>query len=140
MRSIYVVGERQDTAGSTYLNHVCAILVVKAHGVTSLIWSIDYTIQRIGLPSEEAGTKATAVVTMAAGRAERVHGNEHARPGHDTVANGVAQADIEKVAGANVTHGSETGHEGDAGVCAGVQGPFGNRFLQAVDQVLLPIV
>jgi len=44
-----------------------------------------------------------------------MHGDEHAGSRHNAVANGVAQANIEVIGGADVANGGEAGHQGDAG-------------------------
>ncbi len=140
LRRVDVIGKRKYAAGGAHFNNVSAILVVETHGVTSLIRSVDHTAQGIALFPEKPLPETAAMIAMAPRRANGVHGDEHARPGYHSFANGVAQTNIEIVAGAYISHGSEARHEGYARVRAGVQRLLGNGFLQAVYSVLFPIV
>ncbi len=65
------------------------------------------------MPVGDAGLRAEAlvgeagVVAVAAARAEGVHRDQHARAGDDAGVDGVAQADVDVVARADVAHGGE---------------------------------
>ena len=60
-----------------------------------------------------------------------MHGNEHPGSGDVAAADAIAKADVEIIARADVAHGGEAGHQGDAGIDGGVEGLFGDGFLQA---------
>ena len=76
---------------------------------------------------------------MTAGRAERVHRDQHARARNLAVADGVAQADVDVVARAHVAHGGEAGHQRLAHDIDGVQRALRDGLLQPV-QLLLAVV
>ena len=76
---------------------------------------------------------------MAAGGTQGVDRHQHARAGNLTVANGVAQADVDVVLGAEVAHRGEAGHEGDAGIHGGIKGALGDGLLEQVHLTLAVI-
>src|SRR4051812_21867639 len=79
---------------------------------------------------QESKTEAGASIAMAARGTERVHRDQHARSGHDTGIDGVAEADVDELVTTDIANGGEAGHECFAGIDSGTNGDFGNSALQ----------
>lgn len=88
--------------------------------------------------AKEALPETILKITVTASGTEGMNRDEHARAGYVAVGNGVAEADVEVLPRANVADGGEPGHERDTRVDTGVEGPFGNGFLQVFQ--FFPIV
>src|SRR5262249_35010438 len=112
----------------------------EANGVASLVGAVDDAFAGTGFLAEQVSAVSVGAVAVPTGSADGVNGDKHTRTGHFAIANGIAQADIDVVARADVSDGGDAGHQGDLGVGNGVEGLFGDWFLQGVELALLPIV
>src|SRR5437879_5885789 len=80
------------------------------------------------------------MIAVATRGAQSVHGDEHARTRNDTVANRIAQTNVEIVSRADIADGRESGHQGYTRVRACVESLLRDGLLQRIERVLLPIV
>ena len=69
---------------------------------------------------------------MPAGGAEGVDGNEHARAGNLAGGDGVAQADIDEIAGPHIAHSGKTRHQGPAHDIDGIESALRDVLLEVV--------
>ena len=132
LRRIHGIRQRQNSAGGAGFDNGRPILMREAHGVARLVRTIDDAFFRTSLLAKDAGAKA-GFVAVTTGGADGVHADQHARSRNDAFVDGVAQADVEIVLGADVTHGGEAGHERDARVDGGIDGLFRDGELQALE-------
>src|SRR6185369_13848577 len=79
---IDVVCRRQNPAAGTSLDNVGAVFDVEPNCITRIVFGIDDAILRTALMIEHAVSKSSAAVAMPACRTQRVHGDEHSRPGN----------------------------------------------------------
>ena len=138
--SVDVIGFREDSAGRADFDHVGAIFVVQAHGVARFFRSIDNAFQRAGFMAEGPLPKAVLEIAVASGGADGMHGNEHPWAGDVAAANAIAKSDVEIISRADVAHGGEAGHQGDASIDGGIEGLLGDGFLQRVEPRLLIVL
>src|ERR1035437_495742 len=136
---IDVVGEGEDAAGGAGLDDVGAVLDVVAHGLAGLVRATDDAVGDAGFAAEDVRGEAGGGVAMPAGGAEGVDGDQHARAGNLAGVDGVAQADIDVIAGPHVAHGGEAGHQGAAHDIDGIERALRNVLLEGV-QFLYAVV
>jgi hypothetical protein len=104
LRGARIVAERQHAAGGAYLDDVGAVLDVAARDLERFIHAIGHAER-----GDLVFGRVHGVVAVAAGDAEWRAGGEDARAGHVAVVDGVAQADVGVVVGADVADGGEAG-------------------------------
>jgi len=110
LRRIHIIGGRKNAAGGADLDHVRAVLVVKADGIASFIRAVNHPFQRARLVAEKALAKTILKIAVATRSTQGMHRDKHAWSRHNTITNGIAQANIEIIAGTDVANGSEAGH------------------------------
>ena len=130
LRGIDIVGQGQDAAGGAGLDDVGAVFDVVAHRQAGLVRTVDDAVGDAGFAAEDIGGEAGGGVAMPAGGAEGVDGNQHARAGNLAGGDGVAQADIDEIAGPHVADGGEAGHQGTAHDIDGVEGALRDVLLE----------
>ncbi len=140
LRRVHVVVQREDAARRADLDHVGAVLDVAADGGAHGVGAVGDRGVDAGALVEHVGAVADGRVAVAAGRADGAHGDEHPRPLDLAAARGVAQPHVDEGAGAEVAHRREADHQSLAHVDRGVERLLGDRLLEAVKLVLLPVV
>ena len=105
------IGEGEDAARGHEFDDVGAVLDLVAHRGAALVGAVADAVQRPLLRHAARGRNRIAVAVAASG-ADGVNGHEHARPRHEAGVDGIAQADVDVVARADVAHGREARIEG----------------------------
>ncbi len=140
LRGVNSIGGRENTAGSAHLDHVGSVLVVEADGVASLFGTVDDAFAGTSFVAEDARAVAALMIAVSAGSAESVDSNQHAWARDIAAGDGVAQTNIEIIGGTDIADSGDAGHEGNAGVDAGIESLLGDWFLQGIQAVLFVIV
>jgi hypothetical protein len=131
LRHIDIVGGGEDSAAGAGLDHVGAVLDVEADGTACFVGVVDDAFFGSGLLAEKTVAETALVVAVTACGPDCVRGDKHARTGDDAAVDAVAKADVDEVAGADITHGGEACHQGFARVRGGADGEFSDRHLEA---------
>src|SRR5262249_19164429 len=76
-----IIGGRKNAAAGTSLDDIRTVFDIEADGILRLFRRIDDAIFGTGLVMKQPVAKTRAVVTVAAGGAERMYGDQHARAG-----------------------------------------------------------
>src|SRR6185295_12870828 len=116
----------QDAAGRADFDDVGAVLDLKSHGIAKLIRTARNAVGDRRLGSEALVGKPVAVAVTAAST-QRMHRDEHPWTGGSAGGDRVAKPDVDVVAGSDVAHGRESGHQRPPRELRSAQRRFGNR-------------
>ena len=130
-------GVSTASASERTLDDVGAVLHLVAHGGAALVGAVADAFGHAGRAHDVEGKGIAVGVTT--GGADGVIGREDARPHGDARADGVAQADVQVLARAEVTDGGEAGVEQRACVRGGVQRLLGGEAHEALELVAVEI-
>jgi hypothetical protein len=120
LRGVDGIGEREHAARGHRFDDVGAELDLVAHGGAAFVGAVADSIDRSALGDADRGWNGVGVA-MSAGGTDRMNSHEHARSGDVAGGDGVAQADVDVVARAEVAHRGHSGVDGLARVGRGQQ-------------------
>jgi len=133
------IGQREHAARGHEFDDVGAVLDLVAHRGAALVGAVADAVDRPALRHAARGRDRVAVA-VSAGGADGVDGGEDARPRRQPGVDGVAQADVDVVLGADVPHRGEAGLEGLLRVRAGVEGLLRRLAHHALEEVEVEVV
>jgi hypothetical protein len=138
LRRIHVIRQRKHPARGAGLDHIRAVFHVEADRGPHGFGAVGHAIFNSRF-FEHARSKA-GLVTVSAGRADRMNRHQHARPDDLAIANSVSQPDVDIAGRPHVADRGESGHQRLPCIFGGIQRTFRNGLSQAVEHVLLPVV
>lgn len=126
LRSIDFVGHREDAAGDSGFDNVGAVLDLKADCFADRIGTVGDAVSIVGLAPKKKIAEPGGVIEVAAGRADAISGDEHARPDNDSFRDRIAQRHVDELVtapepAAEIAHGGEAGFDGGACVRHGIE-------------------
>src|SRR5439155_5076520 len=102
-----VITERKNASRGAHLDDGRAVLDVQADGLTALGCAMHDAPLDSGLRPERA-RRESGSVAVAAGRAERIPGHEHAGTGDQTLVDRIAQTDVDVLFAPDVADGGKS--------------------------------
>ena len=136
LRVVHRIAQGEHAARGHELDDGGAVLDLPAHRLAALVGAVaDAALDALG--GHAVGRKRIGVRVTAA-RADGVEGKDHPRPGHGAALDGVVQAEVDELGGAQVADGGEARVERAPGVLGGVLRLLGGPAQEDVHLVAVP--
>src|SRR5207248_3915959 len=133
---VHRVSEREHPSGGHELDDVGAVFGLPAYGVAALIGPGADSLADARRDDAVGGKRID--VRMAAPRTDWVERYQHAGTDDESVADGVAQAEIDVLGRSQIAHGGEPGFEHAPRIGGSEMGLLGSGTLKKLDLVLVP--
>ena len=119
LRRVHLIRQRKHTTRDRCLDYIRPDSHLETNSFAHGVGSVGNSIGHIWFRSKKSVAESGRFVKMAAGRADAIGGDEHARPNHNSFCDGIAQRNINTIVRAigpraDVPHSGKSGFHGGA--------------------------